>query len=951
MKLVLPAVTLLTLATAAVAQQITPVWFEHLNANQGVAPANLLPILRKNLNKSENNNGTSEQVSFGKLLPYDATRLLLFVRENGINEPSATPEDLALAALYPDRSLIWINASSGAPMGIAKVIGIRPVPITGQSSDLDFFNEYGLDEDGNIYYGHKNKIIRYAKTGVDTWAATPTCAWNEPTVGAKDCAGNDLDGSTAGDGNQGIRWREFRVTGKGTNTVLFCGGGTWRAGCQPQKFITTNGVDFLSVARVNNRNESGTRGNYALGGQSSHVVQYGWDATRPNLMTAYTAHFPGTGYGARPQRYQTDPDNPEHFITPYSYSLNDTCSIMWLDEVATNGIPKFVWEAAGKDGLPEDKFQDGNQYYDGNWCNILDTDASLDYIVSYSMPSWDNQYGQVDGTNWHRPGWIGVHRLDGSISPNGAWKMACTEADIANSDNGGVGNDWGYCGDVTVIPDTTAPANLKKSKFFWVGGGYGFGVFTVENVGASITTEPPTSITVNELDPITISAVVTGTPNAYQWSKGGVALDGAKTNVLDGSIYYPPTVLQGVKKPKLFIAQSRASDSGIYKLTIVNPITGTTTSRDVNVTVVPDTAPPTVTSVASMGDASGGYQTVDVQFNKTLDLGGTDPTTDPGTARNAANYTIVTPSGGTVSTADLRKNGKAVRLTVSGVLPATAFSVKVVGVRNYTRAANTAILAPGQTVSGAVQSLIALAQDCDTSVIGTTYTMAPGEYEVEAGGTDIWGASDVFHYGYKMVTGDFDVSVQVVQSTSPGNRNGIMLREGGFGYVDGAARFNYVTFYQPANYLGFHVRETASVSPVWGNPQQNWMGFVAPPNVWLRLQRVGTLTSAYYGTDGQSWTAFGTTTNVIADPALLGLATCSGGNLNLGFTKYASYGTTVVHGKLSVSSAGGVFTLSWTGPGVLKSAASLSGPFTTESSQANPQVITPTGTQKFFRLE
>ena len=80
MKLVLPAVTLLTLATAAVAQQITPVWFEHLNANQGVAPANLLPILRKNLNKSENNNGTSEQVSFGKLLPYDATRLLLFVR-------------------------------------------------------------------------------------------------------------------------------------------------------------------------------------------------------------------------------------------------------------------------------------------------------------------------------------------------------------------------------------------------------------------------------------------------------------------------------------------------------------------------------------------------------------------------------------------------------------------------------------------------------------------------------------------------------------------------------------------------------------------------------------------------------------------------------------------------------------------------------------------------------
>ncbi|MEI6785374.1 MAG: hypothetical protein WCQ21_31130, partial [Verrucomicrobiota bacterium] len=111
------------------------------------------------------------------------------------------------------------------------------------------------------------------------------------------------------------------------------------------------------------------------------------------------------------------------------------------------------------------------------------------------------------------------------------------------------------------------------------------------------------------------------------------------------------------------------------------------------------------------------------------------------------------------------------------------------------------------------------------------------------------------------------------------------------------------------------------------------------------------LTSAYYATDGMSWVPFGTTTNIIADPALLGLATAANAGANTGFTKYASYGTTVVHGKLSVSSVGGVFTLSWTGPGVLKSATSLSGPFTTASSQVNPQVITPTGTQKFFRLE
>ena len=101
MKLVVrTALILSTLATTAMAQVITPVWVEHLNGEQGVTLANRLPILRKNLNKSENNNGNSEQVSFGKLLPYDSTRFLLYVRENGIVEGSATPADAALALTH-----------------------------------------------------------------------------------------------------------------------------------------------------------------------------------------------------------------------------------------------------------------------------------------------------------------------------------------------------------------------------------------------------------------------------------------------------------------------------------------------------------------------------------------------------------------------------------------------------------------------------------------------------------------------------------------------------------------------------------------------------------------------------------------------------------------------------------------------------------------------------------
>jgi len=768
-------------ATAAFGQVVTPIWMEHLNGEQGVTLANRLPILRKNLGASENNDGTSHQVSFGKLLRYDSTRLLLYIRENGIEEATATPADQAIAAQYPDASLIWIDAASGAPIipaghtnPVAIVLGITPIAVTGQSSQLDFFHEWGLDAAGNIYSGHKNKLLRWAKTGVDTWAATPTCLWTEPTVGATDCNGNALDDSSSGDGNQSIRWREFRVTGSGTNTVLFCGGGTWRMDNNTQIFCTTNGNDFFPVGRLNSRDNGATKTEYSLGGQASSVVKYGWDASRPNLLTVYTGHYPGTGYGARPNRYESDPANPSHIITPFSYTTNDQVFVLDREETATNNQPAFVWEAAGKDGLPQVIPIDGEQYYDGNWSCNLDANASLDYIVSYSMPSWDNQYGQLSGTNYHKPGWIGVHRLDGSIAPNAAWKMNCTEADIANSDNGGIGNDWGYCGDITLVPDTNAPANLKKATIYWSGGAYGFGVFTIQNVAAAINVPPPASITVNELDPITIDVGVTGSPNTYQWSKGGVPLDGAKTNALDGSLYYPPSVVRGVKKATLFIASSRAADSGLYHLTIVNPLSGTTTSTDVNVTVNPDTNAPNVLAAGSMGNASAGTTTLDVQFDKIIDLGGADPVADPGTARNTANYTFVSPAA-SVTSAEIRKSGKAVRLTVTGLLPATSFTLKVAGVRNYTRAANTAIPPAGQTVTGVVQSSFTMSEDVGTATLpSTTYTLGAGEFEAESGGGDIWNAADDFHYAYKQVTGNFDVKVQVAAeyTTLPGNRNG-----------------------------------------------------------------------------------------------------------------------------------------------------------------------------------
>jgi hypothetical protein len=625
-------------------------------------------------------------VAFGRLLPYDATRNLLLVRENGQNESGT--HDAALSAAYPDNSLIWLDAATGRPLGVAHVFGVHPVTVTGQGSQDDYYHEWGMDQDVEgkraLYAGHKNTILRWAPKAEGGWEATPTCAWVEPTVGASDCSGEPLDGSTSGDGNQSIRWREFHVTGAGTNTVIFAGGGTWRAGCQPQMFKTTDGLKFKPVARLDDRNNGAAQNSYALGGQVSHAVQYGWDATRPNLITAYSGHYPGTGYGARPNRYQTDLDNPESVLF-HSYAFNEdgNVAVMKQDEVATNGIPVFSWEAAGKDGLTENHLADGLLYYDGNWSCNLDANKEVDYIVNYSMPSWNNQFS-ANGTNVFKPGWVAVHRLDGSIAANSAWKLPCTEMDAQTPDEGTyTGNAWGYCGDVTIVPDTNAPANLKKSTVYWNGGAYGYGVFTVQNVAASIVSEPQDQ-SIGENAPLTITAEISGSPNIYQWYKDGVALDPAKTNA-DGTLYYPKSVVQGANKATLYVSMAGTKDSGKYKLVATNPL-GSVTTREAVITVVNDTVAPTITSSTVGRTPSISYIRVDFSEQVTAE-----------TAGDANNYKL---SGGINVTSAQAVSSTAAVVYCDPLATNTTYTLTVNGVKDISSNANTIAANTQVTIKG-----------------------------------------------------------------------------------------------------------------------------------------------------------------------------------------------------------------------------------------------------------
>lgn len=547
------------------AQEITPKWYQHFNGSSGVAEADKLPILKKQTGLATEDdtldNGTSKLDSYANLMRYDATRLLLAVRENGIREgdPSNTPADVALAAAYPDRSLIWLDAETGKPLGVAWKesftaaldIGIDVTsPEHGtMSNGINQFWRVAIDDGAPgqkaLYSTFKHVILRYAPKAGGGWETTPTVAYEEPVEGVG-------DGLTVGDGARAFRFRDFQVKGSGANTVIVAGGGTWRAGQHPQILVTTDGLNFKPKGRVDNRNNGARRNDYALGGTTSFPIElsntYGGDPNQ-KISVVYAGHYPGTGWEARPNRYTSNPQNP--YPSP-AYNAQPDVALYILNESAFGGLPAFNWEAAGRNGVPIDHAVDGVTRYDGNWNVAHNADSSLDYIVTYSSPSWNNQFGDIK-----KPGWLAIHRHDGSIaSGNSSVKIDITEVDEEPNVASYLYDAW-----VNVYPDTAAAANLDKSEVLVTFGTGGFGVFTVQNVGATIISNP-ISQTVASGANVELVANVTGSPNSFQWYHNGEPIPAL------------PHLLGTQRKSTLKIPSVTTADAGTYQLKWTNPITG-----------------------------------------------------------------------------------------------------------------------------------------------------------------------------------------------------------------------------------------------------------------------------------------------------------------------------------------------------------------------------------------
>jgi hypothetical protein len=160
-----------------------------------------------------------------------------------------------------------------------------------------------------------------------------------------------------------------------------------------------------------------------------------------------------------------------------------------------------------------------------------------------------------------------------------------------------------------------------------------------------------------------------------------------------------------------------------------------------------------------------------------------------------------------------------------------------------------------------------------------------GTWTVQAGGNDIWGTADQFHYAWQTLNADGSVSARVAsQSNSSGwAKAGVMLRQSS----DAGASY-YAVYVTPSNGINVQYRTAAGVAAA----SKKTIAGVVPQ--YLKVSKVGTTFTAYTSSDGVTWNVVaGSSVTITMNGAILaGLAATSHNTGNL---------STVVFDSVNVS--------------------------------------------------
>ena len=127
----------------------------------------------------------------------------------------------------------------------------------------------------------------------------------------------------------------------------------------------------------------------------------------------------------------------------------------------------------------------------------------------------------------------------------------------------------------------------------------------------------------------------------------------------------------------------------------------------------------------------------------------------------------------------------------------------------------------------------------------TEYDEASGLWTIEASGADIWGNADGFRFVYQEVSGDFEISAQILtlENTDPWAKGGVMARTSATSPA--AYAFSFVTF---GNGTSFQWRLTDG-DRAW--PDGSGTAGTAP--YYIKLVREGDLFRGLRSQDGADW--------------------------------------------------------------------------------------------------
>ncbi len=356
-------------------------------------------------------------------------------------------------------------------------------------------------------------------------------------------------------------------------------------------------------------------------------------------------------------------------------------------------------------------------------------------------------------------------------------------------------------------------------------------------VGVSLSiAQQPMSVTIAESAAanFTIGVASSYSPLFFQWQRNGIDIPGANS-----ASYTTPRLL-------------RTETGARYRCVVAIP-GFQTNSVEATVTTTPDDTAPLALSAATLA----GSTNLGLCFNELM---------DPASVTNPANYVL--SNGGQVTGVNLRLDGQSVSLGVS-LLSFTNYALTLNNLKDY--AGNP--LAPATTVPVAVNLLentdIGIAGD--PAEIGSTFSCSSNNFDVIAGGSDIWNNRDGFHYVYQTREGDFDARVRIARLDMKSTYTfaGLVAREN----LSPGSRNLRVHLFTTNGANGYHASTRVTQDGTTTGPSVT-AGPVPYPNAWLRLTRTNDTFVGWRGTNGVDWTSYFTTTMSFTGRVHVGLAAC-----------------------------------------------------------------------------